>query len=84
MNISVVIPLLNESQSLNELCNSICEVMSSYGFTYENILIDDGSTDESWEVIQKLSKKSDDFKGIKIKRNFSRNTPLLKQAQSII
>ena len=47
MNISVVIPLLNESQSLNELCNSVCEVMSSYGFTYEIILIDDGSTDES-------------------------------------
>ena len=64
MNISVVIPLLNESQSLNELCNSICEVMSSYGFTYEIILIDDGSTDESWEVIQILSKNSADIKGI--------------------
>ena len=76
MNISVVIPLLNESQSLNELCNSICEVMSSYGFTYEIILIDDGSTDESWEVIQTLSKNSDDIKGIKFKRNYGKSQAL--------
>lgn len=76
MNISVVIPLLNESQSLNELCNSICEVMSSYGFTYEIILIDDGSTDESWEVIQTLSKNSTDIKGIKFKRNYGKSQAL--------
>ena len=76
MNISVVIPLLNESQSLNELCNSICEVMSSYGFTYEIILIDDGSTDESWEVIQTLSKNSVDIKGIKFKRNYGKSQAL--------
>ena len=76
MNISVVIPLLNESQSLNELCNSICEVMSSYGFTYEIILIDDGSTDESWEVIQTLSKNSSDIKGIKFKRNYGKSQAL--------
>jgi len=76
VNISVVIPLLNESQSLNELCNSICEVMSSYGFTYEIILIDDGSTDESWEVIQTLSKNSTDIKGIKFKRNYGKSQAL--------
>ena len=76
MNISVVIPLLNESQSLNELCNSICEVMSSYGFTYEIILIDDGSTDESWEVIQTLSKNCADIKGIKFKRNYGKSQAL--------
>ena len=76
MNISVVIPLLNESQSLNELCNSICEVMSSYGFTYEIILIDDGSNDESWEVIQTLSKNSADIKGIKFKRNYGKSQAL--------
>ena len=76
MNISVVIPLLNESQSLNELCNSICEVMSSYGFTYEIILIDDGSTDESWEVIQTLSKNSAYTKGIKFKRNYGKSQAL--------
>ena len=76
MNISVVIPLLNESQSLNELCNSVCEVMSSYGFTYEIILIDDGSTDESWELIQTLSKNSPDIKGIKFKRNYGKSQAL--------
>jgi glycosyltransferase involved in cell wall biosynthesis len=76
VNISVVIPLLNESQSLNELCNSICEVMSSYGFTYEIILIDDGSTDESCEVIQKLSKNSAYKKGIKFKRNYGKSQAL--------
>ena len=47
--------------------------MSSYGFTYEIILIDDGSTDESWEVIQTLSKNSADIKGIKFKRNYGKS-----------
>ena len=50
--------------------------MSSYGFTYEIILIDDGSTDESWEVIQTLSKNSDDIKGIKFKRNYGKSQAL--------
>ena len=68
MNISVVIPLLNESKSLNELCDSISEVISSYGLTYEIILIDDGSTDESWGVIKTLSKNSANIKGIKFKK----------------
>ena len=69
VDISVVIPLLNEQESLNELCDSICEVMSSYSFTYEIIFIDDGSTDKSWEVIKTLSKNSANIKGIKFKRN---------------
>ncbi len=50
--------------------------MSSYGFTYEIILIDDGSTDESWEVIQRLSKNSTDIKGIKFKRNYGKSQAL--------
>ena len=50
--------------------------MSSYGFTYEIILIDDGSTDESWEVIQTLSKNSTDIKGIKFKRNYGKSQAL--------
>jgi glycosyltransferase involved in cell wall biosynthesis len=50
--------------------------MSSYGFTYEIILIDDGSTDESWEVIQTLSKNSSDIKGIKFKRNYGKSQAL--------
>ena len=50
--------------------------MSSYGFTYEIILIDDGSTDESWELIQTLSKNSADIKGIKFKRNYGKSQAL--------
>ena len=50
--------------------------MSSYGFTYEIILIDDGSTDESWEVIQTLSKNSTDIKGIKLKKNYGKSQAL--------
>ena len=76
MNISVLIPLLNESESLNELCDSISNVMSSYNFTFEVILIDDGSTDKSWEVIQKLSNKSAKIKGIKFKKNYGKSQAL--------
>ena len=76
MNISVIIPLLNESESLNELCDSISDVMFSYNFTFEVILIDDGSTDESWGVIQKLSKKSANIKGIKFQKNYGKSQAL--------
>ena len=76
MNISVIIPLLNESESLNELCNSISDVMFSYNFTFEVILIDDGSTDESWGVIQNLSKKSANIKGIKFQKNYGKSQAL--------
>ena len=76
MNISVVIPLLNEKESLKELCDSIFDVMSSYNFTFEIILIDDGSTDESWGVIQKLSKKSSNIKGIKFQKNYGKSQAL--------
>ena len=55
MNISVVVPSYNESESLPELCTWIDKVMTDNSFTYEIIIVDDGSTDDSWEVIQKLS-----------------------------
>ena len=60
MNISVVVPSYNESESLPELCTWIDKVMTSNSFTYEIIIADDGSTDDSWEVIQKLSKSKND------------------------
>ena len=59
MNISVVIPLLNEKESLRELTDSIIDVMKSYNFSYEVILIDDGSSDNSWDIIEELSSKSE-------------------------
>ena len=55
MNLSIVIPLLNEEESINELYHWIAEVMQSNGYLYELIYIDDGSTDNSWSLIQKLS-----------------------------
>ena len=76
MNISVVIPLLNEKESLKELCDSISEVMSTYGFSYEIILIDDGSNDQSWSEIEILSENNNEIKGIKFKRNYGKSQAL--------
>lgn len=76
MNISVIIPLLNEKESLLELINSIDEVMKAYSFTNEIILIDDGSTDGSWELIQNLSIDKKNIKGIKFLRNYGKSQAL--------
>lgn len=76
MNISVVIPLLNEQESLNELYDWIVKVMQSNSFSYEIIFIDDGSTDDSWHTISKLSKKDEQVKGIRFLRNFGKSQAL--------
>ena len=76
MNISVVIPLLNEKESLRELNDSIIDVMKSYNFSYEIIFIDDGSSDNSWNIIEELSSKSDTIKGIKFHRNYGKSQAL--------
>ena len=76
MNISIIIPLLNEKESLLELINSIDEVMKAYSFTNEIILIDDGSTDGSWELIQNLSIDKKNIKGIKFLRNYGKSQAL--------
>ena len=76
MNISVVIPLLNEKESLRELTDSIIDVMKSYNFSYEIIFIDDGSSDNSWNIIEELSSKSDTIKGIKFHRNYGKSQAL--------
>jgi len=76
MNISVVIPLLNEQESLTELHDWIANVMQSNNFSYEIIFIDDGSTDASWETIQQLSEKDDNVKGIRFLKNFGKSQAL--------
>ena len=76
MNISVVIPLLNEEESLNELYDWIANVMQSNHFSYEVLFIDDGSTDDSWERITNLAQKNEDVKGIKFSTNYGKSQAL--------
>jgi glycosyltransferase involved in cell wall biosynthesis len=76
MDISVVIPLLNENESLKELYDWIAKVMQSNHFSYEIIFIDDGSTDNSWETIKKLSKTNKQVKGIQFLKNFGKSQAL--------
>lgn len=76
MQISVVIPLLNEEESLNELYHWISETLDSNGFSYEIIFVDDGSTDGSWGVISTLSRKRNNIKAIRFNRNFGKSQAL--------
>jgi glycosyltransferase involved in cell wall biosynthesis len=76
LNISVVIPLLNEAESLPELTQWIGRVMQENGFTYEIILVDDGSTDTSWKVIQDLAIINGNIKGIRFNRNYGKSAAL--------
>lgn len=76
MNISVVIPLLNEAESLTELHDWIASVMQSNRFSYEILFIDDGSTDDSWAVITELSEKDKNVKGIRFLKNFGKSQAL--------
>ena len=76
MNISVVIPLYNEAESLPELHAWIQRVMETRHFTYEIIFVNDGSTDNSWEVIEQLAKKDENVKGIKFRRNYGKSPAL--------
>jgi glycosyltransferase involved in cell wall biosynthesis len=84
MDISVVIPLYNEDESLPELYGWIERVMNENGFSFEVIFVNDGSTDHSWDVIEELAKKSDSVKGIKFRRNYGKSPALycgFEQAQ---
>jgi len=76
MNISIVIPLLNEEESLKELHHWIAQVMQSNGFLYEILFIDDGSTDDSWKVIEGLSEADTNVKGIRFLNNFGKSQAL--------
>jgi glycosyltransferase involved in cell wall biosynthesis len=76
MNISVVIPLLNEQESLTELNDWIAKIMQSNHFSYEIIFIDDGSIDDSWNIITQLSSKDNNIKGIRFLKNFGKSQAL--------
>lgn len=76
MNLSIIIPLLNEQESLPELHQWIVKVMTAHNYTYEVIFIDDGSTDNSWEIIADLSKSNPNIKGIRFLRNFGKSQAL--------
>ncbi len=76
MDISVVVPLYNEAESLPELEEWIDRVMRENGFSYELIFVNDGSTDNSWEVISKLSKSNPAVKGVSFRRNYGKSPAL--------
>ncbi|MDR2906602.1 MAG: glycosyltransferase family 2 protein [Bacteroidales bacterium] len=76
MNISVVVPLLNEAESLPELCAWIERVVDAHHFSYEICLIDDGSTDESWAVIERLASQNPNIHAVKFRRNYGKSAAL--------
>src|SRR5690606_12264853 len=76
MNLSIVIPLLNEQESLPELYNWIKKVMTSHNFSYEIWFIDDGSTDGSWQIIENLSQQDNNVKGIRFLKNYGKSQAL--------
>jgi glycosyltransferase involved in cell wall biosynthesis len=76
MQVSVVIPLLNEDESLPELCSWITRVMDQEQLSYEVLLIDDGSTDNSWDVITQICASNPAFKGIQFQRNYGKSAAL--------
>ncbi|MCA6075313.1 glycosyltransferase family 2 protein [Fulvivirga sedimenti] len=75
-DVSVVIPLYNEEESLSELNDWISRVMQSHGFTYEVIFVDDGSTDRSWAIVEDLNQKFEQVRGIRFNRNFGKSAAL--------
>ncbi len=76
MNLSIIIPLLNEEESLKELQQWIEKVMTANSFSYEVIFIDDGSTDNSWPIIEELSNENPHVKGIRFLRNYGKSQAL--------
>lgn len=76
MNISIVVPLFNEQESLNELTQWIKRVCEKNELSFEIVFVDDGSTDSSWQVIESLTVKYDEVKGIKFRRNYGKSAAL--------
>lgn len=76
LNLSIVIPLFNEDESLPELHNWIVKVMTENNYTYEILFIDDGSKDKSWQVIEQLQAQNPNVRGIKFRRNYGKSAAL--------
>lgn len=76
MNVSIVVPLFNEEESLQELCSCIDKVMHVHNFSYEILLIDDGSKDNSWIIIENISSKNKNVNGVKFRRNYGKSAAL--------
>lgn len=76
MNISVIVPLLNEAESIPELTAWIKRVMDEHQFSYEVLMIDDGSTDNSWAIIEQLHQENENIKGIRFRRNYGKSAAL--------
>lgn len=76
VDISVVVPLFNEEESLEELTSWIDKVMKDNNYSYEVLLVDDGSKDDSWEIVQKISDANSNVKGISFRRNYGKSAAL--------
>ena len=76
MNLSIIIPLFNEEESLPELEAWIRRVMEENKFTYEIVMVDDGSTDQSWAVVEQLTQKDPYVKGVKFQRNYGKSAAM--------
>ena len=83
MDISVVVPLLNEAESLPELEAWIRRVMDEHGFSYEIVFVDDGSTDNSWAVIQKLAEGNPNVRALRFRRNYGKS-PALNEGFKVV
>lgn len=76
MDISIVVPLFNENESLSKLMEEISEVVNQHNWTWEVLMVDDGSNDGSWEVIQELRKQYSQLRGIRFQRNYGKSAAL--------
>nr|HAD49889.1 glycosyltransferase [Algoriphagus sp.] len=76
LQVSAVVPVFNEEESLPELTQWISRVCNDHGFSYEIILVNDGSTDQSWDVIQRLAKENGNIKGLNFIRNYGKSAAL--------
>jgi glycosyltransferase involved in cell wall biosynthesis len=82
-DISVVVPLYNEDESLPELHAWIVRVMQANNFTYEVVFVDDGSKDKSWQIVEELSAKDTNVRGIKFQRNYGKSAALQKGFEAV-